>query len=132
MSKIVWVNGCFDILHRGHIELLEYARSCGDYLVVGIDHDARVRSAKGDSRPFNVFGDRKYVLESLRSVDRVVGFENTQELEEHVKLLNPFCMIVGSDWQGKEIIGSQFAQQVCFFDRIGDYSTTKILRGLNE
>jgi len=125
--KTVWVNGCFDVLHRGHIELLEYAKSCGDKLIVGIDYDERVRATKGSSRPFNTFEDRKRVLESLRAVDSVVGFGTDQELEEHIKSIKPFYMVVGSDWEGKKIIGREHALVMVYFSRIGDYSTTKIL-----
>ena len=125
--KKVWVNGCFDVLHRGHIELLQYAKSCGDKLIVGIDEDARVKAAKGVSRPFNTFNDRKFVLESLSAVDSVVGFGSDQELEDWIKKINPHCMIVGSDWKGKKVIGGKHANRIIYFDRIGDYSTTKIL-----
>jgi len=131
MSKIVWVNGCFDVLHRGHIELLEYAKSCGDELIIGIDYDERVRATKGSSRPFNTFEDRKRVLESLRAVDRVVGFGSDQELVEHIKSIKPFYMVVGSDWEGKKIIGREHALVMVYFDRISGYSTTDTLRKLN-
>ena len=125
--KTVWVNGCFDILHRGHIELLEYAKSFGDKLIVGIDHDARVRVAKGPSRPFNTFNDRKFVLEALKAVDGVVGFGSNEELEECIRKENPSFMIVGSDWKGKTVVGQQHAEKTLYFNRVGDYSTTKIL-----
>tara|TARA_A100001515_G_C4586136_1_gene214548 strand:+ start:1874 stop:2272 length:399 start_codon:yes stop_codon:yes gene_type:complete len=126
-TKTVWVNGCFDVLHRGHIELLEYAKSLGDKLVVGIDYDARVRAAKGPSRPFNTFDDRKYILESLKPVDAVVGFGTDIELENCIRKEKPSFLIVGSDWKNKTVIGEQYADQTLYFDRIGDYSTTKIL-----
>lgn len=126
-TKTVWVNGCFDVLHRGHIELLEYAKSLGDKLVVGIDYDARVRAAKGPSRPFNTFDDRKYILESLKPVDAVVGFGTDVELEDCIRKEKPSFLIVGSDWKNKTVIGEQYAGQTLYFDRIGDYSTTKIL-----
>ena len=123
-KKIVWVNGCFDILHRGHVELLEYAKSCGDELVVGIDFDARVKAAKGPSRPFNTFEDRKRVLESLRAVDRVVGFGSDQELVEQIKSIKPFYMVVGSDWEGKKFTGHDIDGELYFHKRDHDWSTT--------
>tara|TARA_R100000152_G_C6560221_1_gene31335 strand:+ start:66 stop:464 length:399 start_codon:yes stop_codon:yes gene_type:complete len=126
-TKTIWVNGCFDVLHRGHIELLRFAKGLGDKLIVGIDHDARVKAAKGPSRPHNSFEDRKCVLEALRSVDAVVGFGSDDELVKCIQEIKPFRMVVGSDWKGKRVIGEQSAGAVVYFDRIGDYSTTKTL-----
>ena len=77
--KTIWVNGCFDVLHRGHLELLRYAKSCGDKLIVGIDSDAKVKRDKGNDRPFNSQEDRKFMLESIRYVDRVLVFETASE-----------------------------------------------------
>ena len=125
--KKVWVNGCFDILHRGHIEMLKYAKSLGDHLIVGIDADWRVKEAKGDERPFNSEKDRKFMLESIKFVDKVVVFETDSELRGLIYHLEPEFMVVGSDWKGKEVIGSEYSKGVCYFDRIGGYSTTKIL-----
>lgn len=125
--KLVFVNGCFDILHRGHIELFSYARSLGDYLLVAIDSDRRVKEMKGNSRPFNNQEDRKYLLESIRYVDKVLFFDSSEELEELISKSKPDIMVVGSDWIGKPVIGSQHAKSLIYFYRIGDYSTTKIL-----
>ena len=72
--KLVWVNGCFDVLHRGHFEMLKYAKSFGDYLMVGIDSDQKVKKDKGNDRPFNSADDRKFALESIRHVDKVLIF----------------------------------------------------------
>jgi len=127
--KVIWVNGCFDVLHRGHLQMLKYARNLGDMLVVGIDFDHRVKSAKGPQRPFNTFTDRKYMLESLRTVDLVVGYGTDKQLIDHIKHFTPEVMVVGSDWKGKRIVGGEFAKSIEFFDRIGNYSTTKILEG---
>ena len=127
--KTIWVNGCFDVLHRGHLELLRYAKSCGDKLIVGIDSDAKVKRDKGNDRPFNSQEDRKFMLESIRYVDRVLVFETASELRGMINHFNPEIMIVGSDWRGKEIVGGEYAKQIKFFDRIGNYSTTKILEG---
>ena len=119
--KVIWTNGCFDVLHRGHIELFKYAKSLGDYLVVGIDTDDRVRAAKGNSRPFNTLDDRVAMLESIKYID---------ELDTQVLLSRAEIMVVGSDYKDKEVIGSRHVQDVKFFDRIEGYSTTKILVGL--
>ena len=126
MRKI-WTNGCFDILHRGHLEMLKYAKSWGDYLIVGIDSDNKVKQDKGSERPFNCVEDRKFALESIRYIDKVVVFRSTLELENLIKDIKPDIMVIGSDWRGKKVIGGEYAKELKFFDRIAGYSTTNIL-----
>jgi len=125
--KTVWVNGCFDILHRGHFELFNYAKSLGDYLVVGIDSDEKISNDKGQDRPYNKLDDRVYALESLKAIDKVLVFGNREFLQWLVELTEPDILVVGSDWKGKEIVGGQHAKKIVYFDRIGNYSTTNIL-----
>ena len=125
--KKIWINGCFDILHRGHIELFKFAKTIGDYLVVGIDSDSRVKDLKGDLRPVNNQEDRKFFLESIKFIDEVVVFETEQQLVEKIGILKPDIMIVGSDYKEKRVVGAENAKKLVFFERIGDYSTTKIL-----
>ena len=125
--KLVWTNGCFDVLHRGHFEMLKYARSLGDYLIVGIDTDQKVKKDKGENRPFNNLQDRKFALESIRYVDKVMPFESREHLEYLVKILEPEVMVIGSDWKGKEVVGGEYCTELRFFDRISGYSTTDIL-----
>ena len=132
MYKTVFVNGTFDVLHRGHIDLLNYARSLGDYVVVGIDTDDRVRRMKGRTRPIHNQEERKFFLENLRSVDEVRFFSSDKELEGLVKSYQPDIMIVGSDWKDKSVIGSYWAAKLIFFDRIGDYATTKTIQGITD
>ena len=127
---VVWTNGCFDVLHRGHIELFKYAKSLGDWLVVGVDTDERVRASKGESRPFNTIEDRVAMLESIKYIDEIRTFDADDELDTQVLLSGAEIMVVGSDYKNKEVIGSRHAQRVMFFDRIRGYSTTKILVGL--
>ena len=127
MKKVVWTNGCFDILHRGHIELFEYAKSLGDELIVGIDSDRRVREDKGEDRPINSLDDRAIVLQSIKYIDRVIEFDSTNELERLIKDIRPDVMVIGSDWKGKKVVGEKYAGKVDFFDRIEGYSTTNIL-----
>ena len=129
MSR-VFVNGTFDLLHRGHLELLNFARRQGGWVCVGIDTDDRVRETKGPTRPIHNQEERKYFLESLKAVDEVRFFSNDKELEELVKSFKPDIMIVGSDWKDKSVIGSYWAAKLIFFDRIGDYATTKTIQDI--
>ena len=122
----VWVNGTFDVLHRGHIELIKFASKFGS-LRVGIDYDERVKSLKGKTRPVNLWTDRKFMMESITYVHSVVGFGSDDELEDQIKEWNPKYMIVGSDYRDKKVIGSHLVEQVLFFDKIDGFSTTKIL-----
>jgi|TARA_R100000479_G_scaffold127970_1_gene66757 D-beta-D-heptose 7-phosphate kinase/D-beta-D-heptose 1-phosphate adenosyltransferase len=124
----IWVNGCFDILHRGHYELFNYAKSLGNSLVVGVDSDEKVAQDKGPNRPYNKLEDRVYALESLKAIDKVYVFDNKDHLEWLVQITKPDILVVGSDWKGKEIVGGQHAKKIVYFDRIGDYSTTDILK----
>jgi len=123
----IWVNGCFDILHRGHFELFNYAKSLGDILIVGVDSDKKIAKDKGKNRPYNNLEDRVYALESLRAIDKVMVFDNKEHLERLVSFVSPDIMVVGSDWKGKEIVGGKYAKEIIYFNRIGDYSTTDIL-----
>lgn len=123
----IWVNGCFDILHRGHFELFNFAKSLGDILVVGIDSDEKIAKDKGPNRPYNNLEDRVYALESLNAIDKVIVFNNRKHLELLVEGNKPDIMVVGSDWEGKEIVGGEHAKEIIYFNRIGNYSTTDIL-----
>ena len=123
----VWTNGCFDILHRGHIELFKYAKSLGDELIVGIDTDEKVKLDTGEARPINCVNDRIMMLQSIKYIDKVISFDSTKDLNEALRWYKPDIMVIGSDWKGKEVIGEVFADKLIFFDRVGDYSTTKIL-----
>ena len=129
-STKVFVNGTFDLLHRGHLELLNYAKSLGDRVYVGIDSDRRVAEMKGDSRPIYNVDDRKYFLENLKAVHRVAVFDNDSQLEAMVQFIQPHVMVVGSDWKGKSVIGSYYAAKLVFFDRVGDYATTETVQSI--
>lgn len=126
----VFVNGTFDILHRGHIELLNYAKSLGENLLVGIDSDERVKEKKGKSRPIHTQSERKFFLENLKAVDAVDIFSSDYELEMMIKSFKPDIMVVGSDWKDKSVIGSYYAAKLIFFERIGEYSTTKTIQDI--
>ena len=123
----VWTNGCFDILHRGHIELFKYAKSLGDELIVGIDTDEKVKKDKGEDRPINCLNDRMEMLNSIVYIDKVIPFDSTKDLEKTIKWYRPNIMVIGSDWKGKDVIGSFFTDKLVFFDRIEGYSTSRTL-----
>lgn len=123
----VFVNGTFDLLHTGHIDLLNYAKSLGDILFVGIDGDERVREKKGSERPINNQVTRKTILSNLKAVDDVEIFHTDNELVQLVQKHSPDIMIVGSDWKGKPVIGSEHAKELVFFDRVNNESTTNTL-----
>ena len=127
MSKKVFVNGTFDILHRGHLELLNYAKSLGD-VIVGIDTDECVREKKGPTRPVHNQEERKFFLENLKSVDEVIFFSSEPEFEGLIKSLEPDIIIVGSDWKEKSTIKSYYDGELIFFDRRVEYSTTKTIQ----
>ena len=129
--KTIFVNGTFDILHPGHVQLLNYARSLGDSLIVAIDSDQRVRQLKGDNRPINSEDDRKLMLESLRSVDTVWIFNSDQDLEDICRLYNP-VMVKGSDYRDRHIIGQQYCKEIVFYDRIEPYSTTRAIQDISS
>ena len=122
----VWVNGSFDVLHIGHIRLLEYANKLGN-VKVGIDSDERIKEFKGKNRPFNSLSDRIEFLHSIKYVDNVEVFNTTEELEQLIKQYQPDYMVIGSDYKTKPIVGAEFIKEIIFFERIEDKSTTKIL-----
>ena len=129
MTRVI-VNGTFDILHRGHLELLDYAKSCGSHLVVAIDTDERVKELKGESRPVNSQYDRKFHLEMLKPVDKVVLFNSKEELIEIIKDYQPDIMVKGSDYKGRSVVGETYVPQVIYYERIGAYSTTKTIQDI--
>jgi D-beta-D-heptose 7-phosphate kinase/D-beta-D-heptose 1-phosphate adenosyltransferase len=123
----VFVNGTFDILHMGHLDLLNYAKSLGTYLLVAVDSDNRVTEKKGSDRPFNKINNRVALLSNLKAVDKVLVFNSDIELESIIEQYNPDIMLVGSDWKNKKVIGSEYAKELVFFDRVIDESTTKTI-----
>ena len=129
-STKVFVNGTFDLLHRGHLELLNYAKSLGDRVYVGIDSDRRVAEMKGASSPIYNVEDSKFFLENLKSVHRVAVFDSDTQLAAMVEFIKPHVMVVGSDWKNKSVIGSMSAAKLVFFDRVSDYATTKTVQSI--
>jgi len=131
MATII-VNGTFDILHPGHVAMLNTARGLGDYLVVCIDTDRRVRELKGQSRPINDQIDRKVMLQNLKAVDIVEFFDSEEELIALIKLYKPSVMVKGSDYRGQCIVGEEHVPKVFFYDRVSDYSTTKTIQDITN
>lgn len=127
-KSVGFTNGCYDILHVGHLKLFEYLKNNCDRVIVGIDSDKRVKQLKGEERPFNNQNDRQFMLQCLRFVDEVVIFDSEAELEDLVKSIKPQLMVVGSDYRNKRVVGASFAEKLKFFDKIDGYSTTKILQ----
>jgi len=130
MNRIVFTNGCFDIIHTGHVALLDFCANIGDRIVVGIDSDQRVEAMKGKNRPINTQDDRSKVLMSIKKVFDVHIFNSDVELKNLVKNISPDIMVVGSDWKNKTVIGSEFSKKILFFERINEYSTTKIIQNI--
>lgn len=123
----VMVNGTFDVLHPGHVALLNTARSYGDYLIVAIDTDRRVTELKGPTRPVNDQNFRRVMLSNLKPVDVVEFFDSKEELIKLMETYKPDVYVKGSDWKGTSSVTSSYAKKIIFFDRIDEYSSTKII-----
>jgi rfaE bifunctional protein nucleotidyltransferase chain/domain len=131
-KKLVFTNGCFDILHRGHTQYLAFARAQGDALVVGLNSDASVRRAKGPTRPVNTEQDRAFVLGSLRVVDYVVIFDE-DEPRDLISQILPDVLVKGKDWahyvSGRDIVEAH-GGKVVLADMVEGKSTTATLERL--
>lgn len=128
--KKVFVNGCFDVIHPGHIQLFKYAKSLGDYLIIAIDSDRKVAEMKGPDRPIFSQNDRANTLKAIRYIDFVYIFDTKSDLEKLTEVIKPDIMVVGSDWKDKEVVGERYAKEVKFFNRIGEYSTSRTIQGI--
>jgi len=122
--RTVFTNGCFDILHRGHMELLRYCRTLG-YVVVGLNSDSSVRKLKGTDRPFFSQQDRQFVLQSCKYVDEVIIFDEETPFEL-IKEVKPDIIVKGGDYKVENVVGNNFTE-VRIFNYIDGYSTTKVL-----
>ena len=130
MIKII-VNGSFDIVHLGHIRLLQYAQSFPSaYVYVLIDTDRRIKELKGTDRPINTEYERATLLSELKLVDRVDIFDTDEELVNLIRNYDPDIMIKGSDYRNKPIIGAEFCKQIKFYDRLEQYSTTNKIQDI--
>ncbi len=131
--KKVFTNGCFDILHRGHFELLKYCKSLGDWVIVGLNSDSSVKRIKDSSRPYNKEEDRLFMLQGCKYVDEVILFHEDTPLEL-IERLAPSFIVKGGDYSVEDVAGHKIAE-VKIFNYIEGYSTTRILenkRGAGE
>jgi rfaE bifunctional protein nucleotidyltransferase chain/domain len=135
MNSIIFTNGCFDLLHIGHIELLKYAKSLGDYLVVGINSDKSVKKLKGSLRPINDQLTRKMILESIRYIDEVIIFDEDTPLQI-IKQIQPNIIVKGGDYKKKDVVGYEFEKlgllEVKIFDYVANNSTTEIIERISN
>ena len=128
--KIVFTNGCFDILHAGHISYLKKAKKIGDILVVGVNSDSSVKNLKGPQRPINTLEDRMEMLASLEFIDYLCVFSQPTPLNL-IKKIKPDILVKGADWRGKDIVGADFVKshggkvQTITFKK--GYSTTSLI-----
>jgi len=129
--KIV-LNGTFDIVHVGHLRMLNYARTLGNHVLVCIDSDRRVRELKGATRPINTQQERQELLESLRAVDKVLVFDSDQELIDILREYQADIMVKGSDWKQQGYVGQEYCKTTQWFDRIDEYSSTKKIQDISN
>ncbi len=125
-KRVVFTNGCFDILHVGHVKYLQIAKSYGDVLIVGLNSDASVTRLKGSSRPVNTVEDRAYLLAALEAVDFVVPFEEDTPYNL-IKMIQPDVLVKGGDYKGKGVVGTEFAGELKLVDFVDNKSTTKTI-----
>lgn len=126
--KKVFVNGAFDVLHSGHLDLLDFAGMLGGHLLVAIDTDARIEYNKGIGRPFNPLSIRKHIMSMLKPVNSVKVFGSDEELVDIIRRYKPDVMVKGSDWKGKTILGEEYCKEIVFYERTNGQSTTKAIK----
>jgi rfaE bifunctional protein nucleotidyltransferase chain/domain len=134
-KRLVFTNGCFDVLHKGHTTYLQKAKKLGDVLVVGINGDASVRRLKGADRPLNRQKDRAHVLSALACVDHVVIFHEDTPLKL-IRAIRPQVLAKGGDWKKKDVVGASFVEAgggvVRLIPYIRGYSTSEFLRKIQK
>jgi rfaE bifunctional protein nucleotidyltransferase chain/domain len=126
INKVIFTNGCFDIIHIGHIRLLEFAKTLGSKLVVGLNSDASIKRLKGLERPINNQADRAVLLSAIKYVDEVIIFEEDTPYNL-ITLIKPDIIVKGGDYTSDKVIGNNLAD-VVIFKYIAGYSTTNIIR----
>ncbi|MFH1612547.1 MAG: D-glycero-beta-D-manno-heptose 1-phosphate adenylyltransferase [bacterium] len=130
-KKIIFTNGCFDIIHRGHIEYLKKAKSSGDVLIVGINSDDSVKKLKGPLRPINKLNDRIYILEHLDFIDYIVSFSEETPYKL-IKIIKPNVLVKGGDYKPEEVIGREFSKKLKIINFVKNYSTTGLINKIQK
>ena len=130
-KKIVFTNGCFDLLHAGHVRYLETAKSFGDVLIVGLNSDQSVKILKGKNRPINLQMDRAYILAALEVVDYVVIF-NKDTPYDLIKTINPAILVKGGDYKGKNIVGQELVEETKLVEFVNGKSTTQTIKKIQH
>ena len=130
-KKIIFTNGCFDILHIGHVRYLETAKSYGDILILGLNSDRSVTSIKGKGRPINIQLDRAYILAALEAVDYVVVFDEDTPYDL-IKAVKPDVLVKGSDYEGKKVVGQDIADELKLVQFVDGKSTTKTIKNIQK
>jgi len=130
VSKLVFTNGCFDILHKGHIELLRFCKSLGSLVIVGVNSDKSVERLKGQSRPVNSQSDRVEILKAIRYVDRVHIFEEDTPYDL-IKKIQPDIIVKGGDYKKEDVVGADLCE-VVIFNYLDGYSTTKTIKDIGD
>jgi len=130
-KRIVFTNGCFDLLHPGHIKILKTAKEKGDILIVGLNADTSIKRLKGNARPIIDEKARICLLEAIEYVDYIVLFEEDTPLHL-IKALRPYCLVKGEDWHNHNVVGQEFVKKVCFVKFYPGYSTTKIIEKIKH
>jgi len=130
-KKIIFTNGCFDILHAGHVRYLETAKSYGDILILGLNSDRSVTALKGKGRPINAQIDRAYILAALEAVDYVVVFEEDTPYDL-IKAVKPHILVKGGDYEGKEVVGQDIADELKLVQFVDGKSTTRTIEKIQQ
>lgn len=130
-KKIIFTNGCFDILHAGHVRYLETAKSYSDVLILGLNSDRSVTALKGEGRPINIQMDRAYILAALEAVDYVVVFDEDTPYDL-IKAIKPHVLVKGGDYEGKEVVGQDIADELKLVQFVDGKSTTKTIEKIQK
>jgi len=130
-NKITFTNGCFDILHSAHIKLLQFAKSCGDILVVGLNSDESIKRLKGESRPINLIDERSVILSLFDFIDYIIVFNDDTPLNI-IKTLQPNIIVKGSDYKKENVVGKEYVDEIVLFDFINNKSSSLVINKIKN